>query len=108
MIKGINIDERINFTPTSDVSEPKTVFVLRPLTSAELIGYGQLVNNGKLETVGDDTICLLETCIVEIKNYDGFTDKRDIIKSLPVDVMIELVSKCNEINHMWGNDRKNS
>lgn len=113
MITGIDINQRIEFTLSFDTSEPKTIFILRPLSASELMEFS--INKEMKEIT--KIFMMIEKCIVEIKNYkigekiiniSDENEKRDIIKSLPVNVINELSIKLTEINHLTDIERKNS
>lgn len=99
MLKGIDPNERVEFISSYDNSEPKTVFILRPLTGMEM--------SGGLSSK-EDIFRMVSVSVVEIKNMPEGQSKEDFIKSLPLLPLGELVQKCNELNKITGQDAKNS
>lgn len=94
MLYGVDINQRVEFISSRDISDPKTVFVLRPLGGLELA------------RIGDTDKALIEA-IVEIRNMpDGMT-KEDYVSSLDSISLWELVSKANVLNKVTGQDEKN-
>jgi len=108
MIGIIDIEQRIEFVSKDDNTEPKTVFVLRPLSGADMIDLSQFAEDGVLNLKGDYLINMIDKSTVEIKNINSALPKRKIIESLPVGVITELVAKVGEINNLTEQDRKNS
>ena len=95
MIKTININERIEFISQFDTTEPKTVFVFRPLSGLEMI---------KLSEGSLDIERFLNAAILEIK---GVEDKAAFIKTLEAKVLGELVNKANEVCEITKAEIKN-
>lgn len=105
MIKGIDVNQRIEFSLSVDDSEPKTIFVLRPLTAGEMMDLSSMTGKSAAER----SFNLLEKSIVEVKNYDhGNKAISDIVQTLPIVAINELSLKIAEINHLNEAERKNS
>lgn len=102
MLKSIDIKQRIEWSDPEDVTEPKTIFVLRPLTSSEMLSLADGGDASK-KTVG-----LIVASIVEVRNFGGETDIKTIVDSLPLTTMTSLSQKVAEINHLGAETRKNS
>lgn len=98
MLKGIDINQRIEFVSKNDKTEPKTVFVLRPLSGIERLNT---ISNSKYSI--EKTLCL---AIVEIKNNKSMP-VADYVKTLSLEVINELFGKINELNEMKDDDKKN-
>ena len=100
MLEGIDVNQRVEFVSSKDNSEPKTIFVLKPLSGSEMLrvadssgNYGSLIN-------------LLLASVVEIKNFS--TDNiEEAINMLPSDILNEILTKINSINHISEQDAKN-
>lgn len=100
MLEGIDVSQRIEFVSTKDKTEPKTVFVLRPLSGIDRINIRQNSSKSAIEAI-------LETSIVEIRHGKDLSVK-DYIKTLDIDVINEIVGKINDISDIKDDDRKNS
>lgn len=107
MLKGIDINERIDYVSKHDDSEPKTVFVFRYLTSSEMLGLSKYFSDSGSKISGDDVINILDQAIVEIRNFQT-NDKRQALSSLPLNVLEELVANMLSINKLGEIERKNS
>lgn len=95
MLQGLNVNERIEFISKSDNSEPKTIFILRPLS-----GYESATKTTTLE--------VLLTNIVEIKNMpEGHSDIETYIKSLDQSCFVELITRVNLLNRVTEQEAKN-
>lgn len=97
MIQGIDINQRIEFISSFDNTEPKTIFVFRPLGGTELMKHTDM---GETK----DFVGYLCSCIVEIKNCAQ--DKTEFIKSLPLNVIAELLVKAGSLNNVSDEDKK--
>lgn len=106
MIKGIDVNQRIEFVSKNDNSEPKTIFVFRPLTAESMLSFASEQNNGELKLTGSKIFDFLEMSIVEIKNYqEGSVN--ELLRTLPPMIIAELVQEAGNINKMNGQDEKN-
>lgn len=105
MLVGIDKNQRIEVTSKYDGTDPKTVFVFRPMTGAELVDLGQ--NGAEVKLSGSSLIDFICKSLVEVMNFEGQTENRAIIESLPADVLAELVEKVVEINHLTKQEAKN-
>lgn len=104
MITGIDVNQRVEFSISSDTEEPKTIFIARPLTASEMMSFSSDNRDAVEKTFG-----LLEKSIVEVRNY-AQSDKpiKDILRTLPIIAINELSLKIAEINHLNDLERKNS
>jgi hypothetical protein len=107
MLKGIDINQRIEFTLSEDTSEPKTVFVFKPITGSDMLKLSEGMEGGQLKLSGEKLFDLLEMTIVEVKNFEPTGAVRDIIKSLPPMVFTKVVSEAIAINRLTEQDSKN-
>jgi hypothetical protein len=98
MIRGIDINERTEFTYSKDTADVKTVFVLRPLTGAEMLDF-----TGTRE----DILKMVRMSVVEVKNLDGSADA-DLIDKLDIGVLGELIQAVNKVCQLTPGDAKNS
>lgn len=106
MLQPIDADLRIEFISKEDISEPKTVFTLRPLTSREMFSFASDSDNGQLKLVGDKIFKFLELSVVSISNFkEG--EINTLLNNLPPSVIAELVQEVGRINKMTGQDQKN-
>lgn len=103
MLKGIDIRQRIEFVSSKDTSEPKTVFVLRPLSSLEMIEFTALKEKGRIPRMK----FYLETSIVEVKNFST-NNVIEAIDSIDMETLGEITSELTKINHPTESDIKNS
>lgn len=97
MLEGIDVNQRIEFISSKDITEPKTVFVLRPLSGIE-----------RMNLVKQDFSIdkILGTAIVEIRNNKNIPVV-EYLNVLGLDVLNELLRKVNEISHIEENLKKN-
>lgn len=103
MLEGINVNQRIKYSLKRDKNNP-TVFVIKPLSGLEVL---ELFGDGK--SLSSDSIRkILESSIVEVHNFEGPTNVCEIINTLNIDDVSELLSKINEINDITNKDKKKS
>lgn len=99
MITGIDVNQRIEYVSKYDRSEPKTIFVLRPLSGIEMLQFSE----GKQE----DILNMLRKSIVEVKNYKDNTSIDEIVSSFSLPIVGELIQKVNIINNFTEQEAKN-
>lgn len=105
MLKGININQRIEFISSKDNGEPKTIFVLKPLTGEDKANF---CDNGEVKLSGTKLYDFIVSSIVEIKNFDIDGSIRDKLVAIEDDAVIaELVTEIGRINNMTRQDQKN-
>lgn len=98
MIIGVDLKQRVEFISSQDISEPKTVFIFKPLSGFEMMGFMDLSeNNSKM-------FDYLNACIESIQNAEG--SKEEYLKSLPIKVIAELLNKALEVNNLSVADKK--
>lgn len=103
MLKGIDIRQRIDFVSSLDIGEPKTVFVLRPLSKLQMTIFSTINDRDSEEALN----FYLERTIVEVKNFD--TDNiKEAIAMLDSDTLGELIMKANQLNNVSKEEAKNS
>jgi len=108
MLVCIDTSKRVEFVSSLDSTEPKTVFVLRPLTSSEMVNLSGHIKGGRIMATGDYMSALVRKAVVEIKNPDisgeGVTEYLDTV---PPQVLIELSTKIDELVSLTEQDQKN-
>jgi len=108
MLKGINVNQRIEFTSKHDTEEPKTVFVFKPLTTEAMMDFVSDSTDGQLKLSGEKLFSFLGLSIIEIKNFGEENETVvNALKRLPPMVIVELVEEAVNINKMTGQDSKN-
>jgi hypothetical protein len=108
MLKGIDVNQRIEFTSQYDTEETKTVFVFRPLTSEEKNNLKSPVD-GSVKLMGTAIFDFLEKCIVEIRNFElGATIREKLVSIKDERVVAELITFGGSLSEMSGQDAKNS
>lgn len=105
MIQGIDVNKRIEFISKEDLSEPKTIFVFRPLTGSEMIDLGTSVDGGNIKLSGQAIIDFIDKSLVEVKNFSDLP-KRQVLDSLSPSILAELVNTVSEINNITDKDKK--
>lgn len=104
MIQGIDVTQRIEFVDPNDTGDPKTVFVLRPLTASEILTLRYSTTDNAMRIFNT-----IKASIVEAKNYfKSFEDKDKLVDSLPMNLITSLSLKIAEINHLQAEEIKNS
>jgi hypothetical protein len=106
MLKGIDTRQRIEFISSVDISEPKTLFILKPLSSLEMMEFSTI---NELDQVGALRI-YLEKSIVEVKNFNSLSQCsiNELIDSIDPKTLAELIIEINKINNLSGGEIKNS
>jgi len=108
MLQGINLNERIEVISKEDKEEPKTIFVLKPLTALEMLDISKYMQDGKLSFNGEYVRELLCNSIVEIRNPDtkGATNILDFINSQTASVLMEIVVEIGKLNNITEDEKK--
>lgn len=106
MIKGIDLNQRIEYVSKTDNEETKTIFVFKPLSAESMLNFIGDGSGGELKLAGSKIFEFLEMSIVEIKNFQEGTVASQL-RSLPPMVIAELVQEAGSINKMTGQDQKN-
>lgn len=107
MLKGISVNERVELVSEFDDSEPKTIFVIRPLNGEERQNFLNPADD-KIHLVGTRLYDFLEIAVVEIRNYDLGTTVREKLVSLKDDRVITwLIKEAGKLNNMTEQDAKN-
>lgn len=105
MIKGLNMNQRVEYIPLYDNDEPKTVFVLRPINGEERSNFQ---DDGKLRLTGTKIYDFLSCGVVEIRNFAIEGTIREKLVSIKDDrIIAELIEKVGELSEMTRQDQKN-
>ena len=105
MLQGIDVRERINFTFPNDTTDPKTVFVLKPLTSIEKTVFSTMMNAGSDKA--DAFQFYLKHSIVEIKDFKA-TNIEEALWIIDENALGELLVALNKLNGFTKEEAKNS
>ena len=108
MLKGLDSRQKIEYVSKHDEDEPKTVFVIMPLTGVAMINLSTLNKKGKIQLKGEDVIDMLDGSVYEIKNHpdnDKLT-KREILEALEFPIIEELMAEVQKINNLTEDDKK--
>lgn len=109
MIEGIDLNLRVEFVSKDDKADPKTVFVLRPLSGSEKINLSGFYSRGKLSLTGSYLLDVLRKCVVETKNPDLKNEELgEYLERLPSDIIVELGEKITDLVDVTDDERKNS
>lgn len=105
MLKGIDINETVEFSSASDVGENKTIFLIGNITNREKLRlFGQMASADgqiKFDRIDEKALDILKVSIKGVKNfngkdYQGLPD--EVLDAIPFGVMLELVTKVFEAN----------
>lgn len=103
MLKGIDVNQRIEYVSKKDTDEEKTVFVFKPLSGMDMLDMQSVMT----EMNSNSVTKFLKSSIAEIKNYT--TDNvEDALKTLPADILAELVEEAVKVNNLTDEDKKKS
>ena len=107
MLQGIDLNQRVEYSDDSD-SEPKTIFVLRPLSGVEMIDLGGAVKtiDGKAVLSGLALYGIVEKSVVEIKNFGRDLPREEILKSLSPLSLGKLANRITELNNITADEKK--
>lgn len=115
MLEGILITDTVNFSSKTDKSDPKSVFVLRPLSGLEVIealGYQKTEEeaNGKQKIIKTRESCefMLKHSVIETHNFFNELKLPDRISRMPFDVIMEIVGEIEKISLLGAEEEKNS
>ena len=101
MLKAIDITQRTEFISKHDTEDQKTVFILRPLSGLEMMS----LSSGTPEDIEK----MIVKSIVEVKNYTQTYEKiEDVVRTLNLSVLGEILNFINVLNNLTGEDTKNS
>lgn len=107
MIRGININQRVEFVSAYDEGEPKTIFVFKPLTAEQKNNLAD--DSGNVKLVGTKIFDFLELTIAEIRNFPIAGTIRDQLNSISDEkVIVELIQEAGKFSNMTRQDQKNS
>ena len=108
MLEGIDSRQRIEYSLKRDKDEPKTLFVIKPLTGIAMLNLADVYKDGQIKMRGSDIVELLDSSIDEIKNHPDVETcgKRKVIESLELQDLEELINKVTEVNNITDSDKK--
>ena len=109
MLTGVDLSQRIEFSSKTDTSDPKTVFIIRPLSGVEVLDLAKFLTGNQLHLDKSYVVELLGGAVVEVKNPD-ITGREKIVEfivSLSPTVLMELVGETGRINNLTGQEQKN-
>lgn len=107
MIKGIDVNQRLEYVSKYDDAEPKTVFIFRPLTAEEKNNLSD--DSGTVKLVGTKIFDFLEKTIVEIRNFPIAGTIREQLNSISDEnIVVELIQESGKLSNMTRQDQKNS
>lgn len=105
MLKALNVNSEIVFTSKDDKTEPKTEFILKPLTSIQKMEMFVGVD-AKSAFKGDSLKKILLASIKEVRNFD-IKNIDEVIDVLPIETITELTLKVIDINGLTADEQKN-
>ena len=82
MLKGIDINKRIEYISKEDKEEEKTVFVLKPLSGADMLSLTKFVDGNNMQLSGDDILAIFPTEKLIEKDKISFFGKLEYIKEM--------------------------
>ncbi|NCD17873.1 MAG: hypothetical protein EOL91_11320 [Actinobacteria bacterium] len=97
MLNFIDTRQRVEFISEYDKTEPKTVFILKPISGIDRINSFEGNQYSAKKTISN--------ALVEIKNC-GDLSKDEVIESISLDVINELFSKINEMSEVDADGKK--
>lgn len=107
MIKGIDVNQRIEFVSKNDTEEPKTIFIIRPLTGEEKANF-QDEGKAEIRLSGTRMYDFLAASVVEIRNFNIEGDMRTKLNSIGDDALLaELIEAIGNLSNMTRQDQKN-
>ena len=107
MLKGIDINQVSEFSIKND-SDPKTIFLLKPLTGYEMLEASQKLK-GETSINADYVEAVLDKAITGIKDPDisEVNDINKFVEGLDSLVLIEIVTEVIRINDVSDDESKN-
>lgn len=101
MLKAIDINKRIEWSSSFDTTEPKTIFVLKPQSGFDMLEFA---TGSKEEIMG-----LALGTVQEVRNFPNGENMsiKDILLSLEINVLGELLQAINNTNRITRQDEKN-
>src|SRR3990167_1626321 len=99
MIEGLSLSERIEFTSSKD-TDPKTVFVLKPLSGLDRIDLSSNMRAGERVLNSASARLVLELSIVEVRNWKEEKQVKEIIEVLPAEIITELLDRIVNLNQL--------
>lgn len=110
MLKGIDVNQRIEVSSPDDKTKPKTIFVLKPMSGLEDLKLSEFIVDGRLKISEDYIKYVTSKSVVEIKNPD-LQDRESIdafVQSQEVSVLLFLSTEILNIVKVTESDKKKS
>lgn len=116
MRKGIDTNQRIPFSFVDDI-EPKSVFILRPLSATEFTEFSSGSAAGVFKITANEIYCVLDRAVVEVQNFQIGEEiintkesaaKRRVFESLELNDLNELLNQILSMNKLGRAEQKNS
>ncbi len=115
MLKGIDINEKIEFVSESDKGDNPTVFLLGNISNRDKLKLFSGAIDAKtgqidLAKIQDKTLDILQAGLKGIKNLGGKDISEitaDVVDLIPFNVAIEIVGKILEFNFASEGETKN-
>jgi len=116
MINLLDINARVEVSLKNDKTEPKTIFILRPLTGPERLDLTRFFKvemgpdnkpQASLLINGEYAKLVLTKAITEVKDGDKIKTIPDIIDRLGPDDILELITKVGELSSLTETEVKN-
>ena len=109
MLQGVDINQRIEFVSKEDKTDPKTVFILKPMSGSQMLDMSKYISGKDLQVSSEYINYMVETSIVEIKNPDitEATKIKEYINQLSSTVLLEVMIRVGEINNVSDDESKN-
>ena len=109
MIEGIDLNRRIEFVSQEDKSDPKTVFILRPMAGSEHINLSGFYAGGKVAMTGDYLMDILRKCVTGTRNPDLEGEElKTYLEALPPEIIVEVGGRITDLAGVSDDERKNS
>jgi hypothetical protein len=114
MLKGIDVNETVDFVSASDTGEDKTIFVIGNILHEDKLKiFSNAVKaDGTIDLSGatDKAFDIVIAGLKKIKNLNGkdySTISKDTLNLLPFSVITEILGKILEFNQLGEVERKN-
>lgn len=117
MLKGINVDETVEYVSKKDAGESPTKFLIGVLTHADKLSiFGDAINDkGEVDVrkiLQEKLVPVITAGVKGIKNFDGVDYAKgeitkDLIDKIDFDVVTELLEQVIAHNFPTEQERKN-
>jgi len=114
MLKGISINETVDFVSSLDKEDPKTVFVIKNITHEDKLRIfsGAMKPDGTLDmtVAGDKAFDIITAGVKAIRNLDNqdYTEiTKEVLNRIPFVIITEILGKILEFNQLGEIEAKN-